>query len=303
MAGGDAACRSPAACCSSPTTGAFSTRVATRIIELDRGQLSSYRGQLQRLSAGEGGGARDRSGARAASSTRCSRRRKSGSARASRRAARATKAGCGAWRRLRLERAARRERVGKVALARRRGRALGQAGGRTAQDVGKRFGDKPVVQDFSCRILRGDKVGLIGPNGSGKTTLLKLILGEIAAGRGQGAPRHQARRRLFRPVPRRARRGGDARRHHQPGRRFRRDRRRAQARDQLSRRFPVSAGARARAGQVALRRRAQPPAAGAPVQPAGQRAGAGRADQRSRHRDAGTAGRLCCRTMPARCSW
>jgi ATP-binding cassette subfamily F protein uup len=42
-----------------------------------------------------------------------------------------------------------------------------------------------VVQDFSCRILRGDKVGLIGPNGSGKTTLLKLILGEIQPDEGQ----------------------------------------------------------------------------------------------------------------------
>jgi ATP-binding cassette subfamily F protein uup len=42
-----------------------------------------------------------------------------------------------------------------------------------------------VVQDFSCRILRGDKVGLIGPNGSGKTTLLKLILGELQPDEGQ----------------------------------------------------------------------------------------------------------------------
>jgi len=41
------------------------------------------------------------------------------------------------------------------------------------------------VEDFSCRILRGDKVGLIGPNGSGKTTLLKLILGELQPDEGQ----------------------------------------------------------------------------------------------------------------------
>jgi len=79
---------------------------------------------------------------------------------------------------LRLERAARRERVGKVELA------LGEAerSGRLVaelENVTKNYGGRAVVSDFSCRILRGDKVGLIGPNGSGKTTLLKLILGEI----------------------------------------------------------------------------------------------------------------------------
>ena len=47
------------------------------------------------------------------------------------------------------------------------------------EHVTKRFGDKRVVEDFSTRILRGDKIGLIGPNGCGKSTLLKLILGEL----------------------------------------------------------------------------------------------------------------------------
>ena len=47
------------------------------------------------------------------------------------------------------------------------------------EDVSKNYGDKVVVEKFSSRIIRGDKIGLIGPNGSGKTTLLKLILGEI----------------------------------------------------------------------------------------------------------------------------
>jgi ABC transport system ATP-binding/permease protein len=45
--------------------------------------------------------------------------------------------------------------------------------------VGKRYGDKVVIDAFSTRILRGDKIGLIGPNGCGKTTLLRLILGEL----------------------------------------------------------------------------------------------------------------------------
>jgi ATP-binding cassette subfamily F protein uup len=89
---------------------------------------------------------------------------------------------------LRIERAARRERVGKVAL----GLSEGERSGRLVaalDEVGKQFegksGDKRVVEKFSCRILRGDKVGLIGPNGSGKTTLLKLILGEIRPDSGK----------------------------------------------------------------------------------------------------------------------
>jgi len=57
------------------------------------------------------------------------------------------------------------------------------------EDVSKRFataaGDKTVVKDFSCRIQRGDKVGLIGANGTGKTTLLRLILGELQPDAGK----------------------------------------------------------------------------------------------------------------------
>ncbi|HMH17279.1 MAG TPA: ATP-binding cassette domain-containing protein [Burkholderiales bacterium] len=85
---------------------------------------------------------------------------------------------------LRIERAARRDRVGKVGLE----LAQGERSGRLVaelEEVGKNYGDKQVVKKFSCRILRGDKVGLIGPNGSGKTTLLKLILGEIRPDSGK----------------------------------------------------------------------------------------------------------------------
>jgi ATPase subunit of ABC transporter with duplicated ATPase domains len=46
-------------------------------------------------------------------------------------------------------------------------------------NVSKAYGDKAVVRDFTATIMRGDKVGLIGPNGVGKTTLLRLILGEL----------------------------------------------------------------------------------------------------------------------------
>jgi ATP-binding cassette subfamily F protein uup len=51
------------------------------------------------------------------------------------------------------------------------------------QNVSKSYG-RPIVQDFTATILRGDKVGLLGPNGAGKTTLLKLILGTIAPDSG-----------------------------------------------------------------------------------------------------------------------
>ncbi len=50
--------------------------------------------------------------------------------------------------------------------------------------VSKAFNDKPIIKDFSCRILRGDRIGIIGPNGSGKSTLLGLLLGNINPDQG-----------------------------------------------------------------------------------------------------------------------
>jgi ATP-binding cassette subfamily F protein uup len=51
--------------------------------------------------------------------------------------------------------------------------------------LSKTFGDQVVVRDFSARIMRGDRIGLIGPNGIGKTTLLKLLLGELQPDTGR----------------------------------------------------------------------------------------------------------------------
>ncbi|MGB3901173.1 MAG: ABC-F family ATP-binding cassette domain-containing protein [Mesorhizobium sp.] len=48
-----------------------------------------------------------------------------------------------------------------------------------AKAIGKSFGDLEVVKNFSTRIQRGDRVGLVGPNGAGKTTLLKMLTGEL----------------------------------------------------------------------------------------------------------------------------
>ena len=54
-----------------------------------------------------------------------------------------------------------------------------------ADSISKRFGDRPIVEDFSTRIIRGDRVGLVGANGVGKTTLLRLLTGALAPDSGK----------------------------------------------------------------------------------------------------------------------
>lgn len=85
---------------------------------------------------------------------------------------------------LRKERAARRERIGKVSITVDAGE---QSGNLVAEltNVTKQYGDKIIIDHFSCRIMRGDRIGLLGPNGAGKSTLLKLILGEVQPDSGQ----------------------------------------------------------------------------------------------------------------------
>jgi ATP-binding cassette subfamily F protein uup len=84
---------------------------------------------------------------------------------------------------LRRERAARRERLSIVNFSLDTGERSGQMVIEMS-DVTKRFGDKTVIERFSTRILRGDRIGLVGPNGSGKTTLLRLMLGEVEPDNG-----------------------------------------------------------------------------------------------------------------------
>ena len=48
-----------------------------------------------------------------------------------------------------------------------------------AKSISKSFGDRPIVQDFSIRVARGDRIGIVGPNGAGKTTLLRLLTGDL----------------------------------------------------------------------------------------------------------------------------
>lgn len=65
--------------------------------------------------------------------------------------------------------------------------AEGEASGKLvieAKGITKTYGDRPIVKDFSTRIQRGDRIGLVGPNGAGKTTLLKMLTGELTPGTG-----------------------------------------------------------------------------------------------------------------------
>jgi ABC transport system ATP-binding/permease protein len=88
-----------------------------------------------------------------------------------------------ALKQLRELRRLRREQPGKVRMQiqedRRSGRLVIEAEG-----VGFAYGDRTVLHDFSTTIQRGDKVGIIGPNGSGKTTLLRILIGELAPQQG-----------------------------------------------------------------------------------------------------------------------
>jgi len=85
---------------------------------------------------------------------------------------------------LRLERVARRERQGNVKLNLDAGERSGKLVAEL-ENVGKAYGEKVLIKDFSTRILRGDRIGLLGPNGVGKTTLLKIILGDLEPDSGR----------------------------------------------------------------------------------------------------------------------
>ena len=86
---------------------------------------------------------------------------------------------------MREERAQRRERLGNVGMqlqsAQRSGALVAQA-----KNISFAYeGEKPIVEDFTTTIMRGDKVGIIGPNGAGKTTLLRLLLGQLEPQSGE----------------------------------------------------------------------------------------------------------------------
>ncbi|HRD65993.1 MAG TPA: ATP-binding cassette domain-containing protein [Candidatus Competibacter sp.] len=85
---------------------------------------------------------------------------------------------------LREERRQRREQSGKANFALEQAELSGKLV-IEAQNLRYAWQDEPLIRDFSVRILRGDRIGLIGPNGSGKSTLLNLLLGNLQPGAGQ----------------------------------------------------------------------------------------------------------------------
>ncbi|HVH29165.1 MAG TPA: ATP-binding cassette domain-containing protein [Vicinamibacterales bacterium] len=162
---------------------AFLQRVATRIVEIDRGRLTSWPGDyatfLRKKDEWLANDAvrQDRFDKRLAEEeawlrqgVKARRTRDEGRVRA--------------LMAMRRERAARREELGAVRLRIEHAPTSGQIVCE-ADEVSKAFGSKQVVRRFSARIMRGDRVGLIGPNGSGKTTLLRLLLGELTPDEGE----------------------------------------------------------------------------------------------------------------------
>ncbi len=155
----------------------FLDRVTTRIIELDRGRLAGFDGNFAEYRRRKD----EMLNAEALENARFDKLlaqeevwiRKGIEARRTRNEGRVRR-----LEQLRRERAARRDTLGRVnfdvAAGERSGKRVAEL-----EHVSKQFDGRRVLDDVSCVIQRGDKVGLVGPNGCGKTTLLKLVLGDL----------------------------------------------------------------------------------------------------------------------------
>jgi ABC transport system ATP-binding/permease protein len=160
---------------------AFLDAVCTQIVELDRGILRNYPGNFSAYEVLKDQELNAESLANARADKLLAQEevwiRKGVEARRTRSVGRIAR-----LEKLRASRAQRRDEMGQVKLA----VSAGDRSGKIVadlQNVSKSY-DRPIVQDFTATILRGDKVGLLGPNGAGKTTLLKLILGTITPDSG-----------------------------------------------------------------------------------------------------------------------
>ncbi len=162
---------------------AFLQRLATRVVELDRGRLTSWPGEYASYLEKKAVLLEQEAMADAKFDKVMAREetwlRRGVKARRTRDEGRVR-----ALMTMREERANRRAHVGQVRLsvgvADRTGKVVFEA-----EQVGKSYGETVVVRDFSTRVLRGDRVGLIGPNGAGKTTLLRMLVGEMAPDAGE----------------------------------------------------------------------------------------------------------------------
>jgi ABC transport system ATP-binding/permease protein len=156
---------------------AFLSTLATRIVELDRGRLASWPGSyaayLEKKAAALEDDARDLDRLDKKLAQEEAWLRQGVKARRTRNEGRVRD-----LMKLRAERASRRAQVGAVRMSIDASDASGNLVFE-AEHVSKGYGGTPVIRDYSQRILRGDRVGLIGPNGSGKSTLLRLLVGEL----------------------------------------------------------------------------------------------------------------------------
>jgi ATP-binding cassette subfamily F protein uup len=161
---------------------AFLRRVATRIVELDRGRLADwgadYDVYLRRKEAALAAEERERAEFDRKLAKEEVWIRTGIQARRTRNEGRVR-----ALEALRVERSQRRERTGTVTLQAQEGERSGRIVAE-ARGVGFARGERAIIRDLTTTITRGDRVGVIGPNGSGKTTLLQLLLGELAPDAG-----------------------------------------------------------------------------------------------------------------------
>ncbi len=161
----------------------FLDRVATRIVELDRGHLLSYPGNFAQYQVQKEEQLNQEAVIHAKADKLLAGEevwiRKGVEARRTRSQSRIARLEA-----LRASREARREAVGSVKLDLASGTQSGKIVAELTE-VNKAFGDKVIAENFSATFLRGDKVGLIGPNGVGKSTLLKMILGELEPDSGK----------------------------------------------------------------------------------------------------------------------
>jgi len=162
---------------------AFLRRLATRIVELDRGKLTSwacdYDTFLERRNAALEAEEKQRAAFDKKLALEEAWLRQGVKARRTRNEGRVR-----ALLALRTERAARRQREGAARIELSTGSMSGQKV-IEAKDVTFGYGGAPVIRDLTTTLWRGDKIGIIGPNGSGKTTLLKLLLGQLQPEEGE----------------------------------------------------------------------------------------------------------------------